>query len=59
MPEPQIKRNILKIAILGDSLVGKTSIRYAFLKNEFDDEVLATIGVEKEEYIINLKKMKK
>ena len=56
MPEPQIKRNILKIGILGDSLVGKTSIRYAFLKNEFDDEVLATIGVEKEEYIINLKK---
>ena len=56
MPDSQIKRNILTIGILGDSLVGKTAIRYVFLENEFDDEILATIGVVKEEYIIRVKK---
>ena len=37
---------ILKIIILGDTMVGKTSIMYRYATNEFDQSGASTIGIE-------------
>ena len=37
---------ILKILILGDSGVGKTSILIKYINNKFDESHIATIGVD-------------
>jgi len=39
-----IKRKVLKLAILGDSTVGKTSICRVFFGYEFDENQTATLG---------------
>lgn len=42
----------LKIILIGDSSVGKTSLLYQYIDNKFDNSYIATIGVEyKEKYI--------
>ena len=55
MSEGKIKRNAIKIALLGDSMVGKTAICNTFMNIEFNDSNLSTIGVEKLESQITLK----
>ena len=44
----------IKIIILGDSKVGKTSFIIRFTKNKFDETYLATIGVDYKDRIINI-----
>ena len=43
----EIERKCLKLAMLGDSSVGKTSICYSLINLEFDSNILSTIGQEK------------
>ena len=49
MAEENIKRKVIRISMLGDSTVGKTSIINAFLNIEFSNTLLSNIGVEKTE----------
>ena len=51
----KIKRNVIKIGMLGDSRVGKTAICNTFMNIEFEDNNLSTIGMEKLESQIKLK----
>ena len=55
MSEEKIKRNAIKIAMLGDSMVGKTAICNTFMNIEFNDSNLSTIGLEKLESQLTLK----
>ena len=55
MSEEKIKRNAIKIAMLGDSMVGKTAICNTFMNIEFSENNLSTIGVEKLETQLKLK----
>ena len=45
-----IERKVIKLAMLGDSSVGKTSICYVLINLDFQNELLATIGQDKIEY---------
>ncbi len=49
-----IKRKALKLAILGDTTVGKTSICRVFFGYEFDIDQIATIGQVKFEKIVTM-----
>ena len=40
----QVKREVIKLIILGNQAVGKTSIRNAYLNNDFNEETLSTVG---------------
>ena len=51
----KIKRNAIKIAMLGDSKVGKTAVCQTFMNIEFNETTLSTIGVEKLETTMTLK----
>ena len=55
MSEKKINRNVIKIAMLGDSKVGKTAICNCFMNIEFNYNTLSTIGQEKLETQIQLK----
>ena len=55
MSEKKIKRNVIKVAMLGDSEVGKTSICNNLMNLEFNDNALSTIGTEKLETQVKLK----
>jgi small GTP-binding protein len=55
MKENKIKRNAIKIAMLGDSKVGKTAICQTFMNIEFCENNLSTIGIEKLESSIKLR----
>ena len=55
MTETKIKRNAIKIAMLGDSKVGKTAICQTFMNIEFCENNLSTIGIEKLETEFKLK----
>ena len=55
MIETKIKRNAIKIAMLGDSRVGKTRICQTFMNVEFFENTLSTIGLEKLETQIKLR----
>ena len=59
MSEENIKRKVLKLAILGDSAVGKTSICRIFFDYEFDQNQLSTIGQAKFETTIKIEDKKK
>ena len=50
-----INLSAIKIALLGDSKVGKTAICNSFMKLEFSQDMLSTIGQEKIERKYNLK----
>jgi Ras-related protein Rab-1A len=47
MEDNDIKRKVLKISVLGDTGVGKTSIINAFLNKDFKDDTISNIGSEK------------
>lgn len=55
MSEKKIRRNVIKVAMLGDSQVGKTAICNSFMNLEFQDSSLSTIGMEKLESQVKLK----
>ena len=54
LSEVSNNEEIIKIIILGDSKVGKTSFIIRFTKNKFDETYLATIGVDYKDRIINI-----
>ena len=45
----QTKREVIKLIILGNQAVGKTSIRNAYLNTDFNEETLSTVGYNKVE----------
>ena len=47
MSEKKIKRKVIRITMLGDSAVGKTSLISKFLNQNFDENYLTTIGKDK------------
>jgi small GTP-binding protein len=47
MSEKKIKRKVIRITMLGDSAVGKTSLISQFLTQNFDENYLTTIGKDK------------
>ena len=51
----QINQSAVKIALLGDSSVGKTAICNSFMNIEFSQDMLSTIGQEKLEKKYTLK----
>ena len=55
MSEKKIKRTVIRLAMLGDSSVGKTSIINTFLDIEFSDVKLTTIGKDKMETKMKMK----
>ena len=55
MSEQKIKRKVIRISMLGDSTVGKTSIINAFLNVEFNNTLLSNIGIEKTETKMKMK----
>ena len=55
MAEDKIKRKCIKLAMLGDSKVGKTSICQRFMNLEFTENALSTIGSDKLEVPMKMK----
>ena len=55
MAEQKIKRKCIRISMLGDSSVGKTSLINVFLNVEFSDNLLSNIGIEKTETKMTMK----
>lgn len=55
MAEDKIKRKCIKLAMLGDSKVGKTSICQRFMNLEFNENALSTIGSDKLEVPMKMK----
>ena len=47
MSEKKLKRKVIRITMLGDSAVGKTSLISQFLTQNFDENYLTTIGKDK------------
>ena len=43
----QTKREVIKLIILGNQAVGKTSIRNAYLNTDFNEETLSPVGYNK------------
>ena len=41
-----LKASFLKVILLGDGLVGKTSLMTRFVSNKYSETLLRTIGVE-------------
>ena len=54
LSEVSKNEEIIKIIILGNSKVGKTSFLIRFTKNKFDETYLATIGIDYIYRIINI-----
>ena len=50
----EIKMKIIRLALLGDSAVGKTSIISTFLNFEFNEDFISTIGWDKRKKTIKL-----
>ena len=55
MSDKKIDYTVLKVGLLGDSMVGKTAICNSFMGLEFNQDQLSTIGIEKLEKKITLK----
>jgi len=45
-PMPDVKRMKSKVALVGESAVGKTSLVRRFVRNEYDDKYLHTVGTK-------------
>ena len=45
---------VIKISLLGDTTVGKTSIKNVYFEGKFSDDMLLTAGFHKEEKIVEL-----
>ena len=55
MSEIDIQRKVIRISMLGDAAVGKTSIINVFLGIEFSSTVLSNIGIEKQNKKMKMK----
>ena len=55
MSDNKIDLTVLKVGLLGDSMVGKTSICNSYMGLEFNQDMLSTIGIEKLDKKITLK----
>ena len=55
MSEKKIKFTSIKLALLGDQAVGKTSICKVLMKKEFDSDQISTIGYDKVEKNFQIK----
>jgi small GTP-binding protein len=55
MSEKKLKRKVIRITMLGDSAVGKTSLISKFLNQNFDENYLTTIGKDKLEKKVVMK----
>ena len=55
MSDKKIDYTVLKVGLLGDSMVGKTSICNSYMGLEFNQDMLSTIGIEKLDKKITLK----
>ena len=55
MTELDIERTVIRISMLGDAAVGKTSIINVFLGIEFSSKVLSNIGIEKQNKKMKMK----
>ena len=54
LSEDSKNEETIKIIILGNSKVGKTSFLIRFTKNKFDETYLSTIGIDYQDRIINI-----
>ncbi len=54
MNENNKKRDVIKLTIIGNYAVGKTSIRNVYLKIGFNEETLSTVGYNKLETMFKL-----
>ena len=50
MTDSKIKRKVLRLSILGDSKTGKSSIINRYLGNEFSEDMISNIGIDKQEF---------
>ena len=55
MSENKVNLSVIRIGLLGDSMVGKTAICNSFMKVEFNPDTISTIGHEKLEKKYTLK----
>ncbi len=58
MNSEQEAQIVLKLLLLGDSSVGKTSILLEYISNKFDDSSISTVGVDYMDKIIDYNKFK-
>ena len=54
MTDSNFKRDVIKISLLGNQAVGKTTIRNVFLKLDFNENSLSTVGVNKTDSLLKL-----
>jgi len=59
MEEPQIKMTCIRLAMLGDSEVGKTSICHSYTNKEVRNDYLSTIGQDFYEFSMKIRNGKK
>ena len=45
----KVKREVIRITILGDQAVGKTTLRNVYLNIDFEENTLSTVGSNKSE----------
>ena len=58
MNSEQEAQIVLKLLLLGDSSVGKTSILNKYISNKFDESSISTVGVDYMDKIIDYNKFK-
>ena len=58
MNSEQEAQIVLKLLLLGDSSVGKTSILLKYISNKFDESSISTVGVDYMDKIIDYNKFK-
>ena len=49
-----LKRDVIKISLLGNQAVGKTTIRNVFLNLDYNENSLSTVGVNKTDTVLKL-----
>ena len=54
MSEKEFRRDVIKLSILGNQEVGKTTIRSVYLNQEYNDTTLSTIGINKVDTLLKL-----
>ena len=55
MSSEEIQRKVIRISLLGDAAVGKTSILNTFLNIEFSSSTVSNIGIEKQNIKMKMK----
>ena len=55
MSEGKLERKVLRISLLGDTTVGKTSLIDVFFNIEFQEHTIANIGIDKQQKEMKMK----